>query len=569
MASLTNACGTFIDWNSATNTSDRAELGLAHTPQGGQQPPMPNWANNANSANEVFSLSRVTLDAVDWEPPIPLHAGTLPPFPTAIFPDWLAQFVDAVAVATQTPPDLPGMLALAVLATACAKTVEVEVRPGWIEPVNLYTIVALESASRKSAVFRAMVEPLLRYEQILQQKCQPVLTELETRRKILNERLRHLQKEAAKAHIEQRAEAEREALQVALELEALPHPSLPRLFADDVSPEALVQLLARNQGRMAVLSAEADIISIMLGRYGGAPNLEVFLKAHAGDPIRVDRVLRASERIDKPALTMGLTTQPTVIRGLILNDELNDRGLLARFLYAMPASLLGSRRSDAPPVPEEISDEYGAVMHRLLTLTHETTNDEQSIPHLLRLDGQAHSRIIGLQDWLEPQLPDHKELELIRAWAGKLAGTVARIAGLLHMADHVDDLSPWDVPITSDTVERAIRLGTTYLLPHAQAVFMEMGADPVIGGARYLLGWIEKRGVESFTKRDAFEATKGRFKRAAALDQPLQLLVDTGYIRLRPREATSRPGRKPSPRYDVNPYVHKRSHPTVRLGNRR
>src|SRR4029453_6157610 len=56
-----------------------------------------------------------------WEPPVPIGvAGELPSFPVEVLPGWLGEDVAAVATATQTPPDLAGMLALAVLATVAA-----------------------------------------------------------------------------------------------------------------------------------------------------------------------------------------------------------------------------------------------------------------------------------------------------------------------------------------------------------------------------------------------------------------------------------------------------------------
>jgi len=53
------------------------------------------------------------------------------------------------------------LLAIAVLATACQKKVVNRIRDSWLEPVNLFVIVALPPGNRKSAVFTDMVAPLL------------------------------------------------------------------------------------------------------------------------------------------------------------------------------------------------------------------------------------------------------------------------------------------------------------------------------------------------------------------------------------------------------------------------
>jgi replicative DNA helicase len=89
----------------------------------------------AEVAARLADTSTAAHGIQGWEPPIPFGAtGNLPAFPVEVLPGWLSEYVAAVATATQTPPDLAGMLALAVLATVAAGTVEVQPRPGWREP---------------------------------------------------------------------------------------------------------------------------------------------------------------------------------------------------------------------------------------------------------------------------------------------------------------------------------------------------------------------------------------------------------------------------------------------------
>lgn len=99
-----------------------------------------------------------------WPPLTPLSHFMPPDFPTSALPPWLADFVAALAVSTQTPVDLAGMLVLAITATACAKKVEVSVKSDYNEPVNLFIVVSLPSGNRKSAVFDALVKPIKAFE---------------------------------------------------------------------------------------------------------------------------------------------------------------------------------------------------------------------------------------------------------------------------------------------------------------------------------------------------------------------------------------------------------------------
>ena len=78
-------------------------------------------------------------------------------------------------------------------------------------------------------------------------------------------------------------------------------PEIPRIVADDATPEAATSLLAEQGGRLAIISAEGGIFDIIAGRYSGAiPNMDLWLKGHAGDPMRVDRKGRAPEYIESP-----------------------------------------------------------------------------------------------------------------------------------------------------------------------------------------------------------------------------------------------------------------------------
>ena len=108
--------------------------------------------------------------------------------------------------------------------------------------------------------------------------------------------------------------------------------------------------------------------------------------------------------------------------------------------------------------------------------------------------------------------------------------------------------------VCDDIVERAVKIGR-YLIPHAQAALAEMGTDPTVEEAKHVLRWIERKGVDTFTKREAFEGTKGRFRRVTALESALDLLLAQGYIREAESPERKGPGRRPSARYEVSPFL--------------
>ncbi len=144
----------------------------------------------------------------------------------------------------------------------------------------------------------------------------------------------------------------------------------------------------------------------------------------------------------------------------------------------------------------------------------------------------------------------------IRDWGAKLAGAVGRLAGLLHLAEHAGRSDPWTVPVSGVTMGHALELGR-YFIPHAKRAYGAMGADPVVEHAKRVIDWLGKRAnpETSWTERDCFNALRGTLATMDDLRPPLGLLERYGHITRAPREATEGPGRKPSPRYETNPYV--------------
>ena len=129
-------------------------------------------------------------------------------------------------------------------------------------------------------------------------------------------------------------------------------PVVPRLLADDATPEATASLLADHGGRIAVVSSEGGVFDTIAGRYSRAVNIDVYLKGHSGDTIRVDREGRPPQYIPRAALTVGLMIQPRVLESIAANRDFTGRGLLARFLYAQPVSRSAGAGPEPRPSPK-------------------------------------------------------------------------------------------------------------------------------------------------------------------------------------------------------------------------
>ncbi|MER7172628.1 YfjI family protein [Streptomyces mesophilus] len=482
-----------------------------------------------------------------WEEPIPLSGPRhLPPFPVHVFPAWLGEFVTAVAEETQTPLDLPGSIALSVLAAAAGGRAVVHVRGNWREPTNLYVVCALPPANRKSAVFALLTDPLYEAERQLKAQMAPAIVEAALTARLAREAADKAAAKAAGADADKREQLVSDAVGLAQTAESLTVPVEPLLLADDSTSETVTSLISEQGGRLAVMSAEGGIFDIIAGRYSGAPNMEVFLKGHAGDRLRVNRQTRR-EYIDHPALTIGLAVQPDVLRDIAKVRGFDGRGLLARFLYSMPVSLVGEREIVTDPIPESVRIRYERNVVTLTLALAEWTD-----PAVIQLSPEADKALIAYQQRVEPQLKVRGgALGHIANWAGKLAGAVVRTAALLHLAEHLD--TGHTKPVTVDTMQAAISIGE-YFTAHALAVFDVMGADPTVARARAVLEVLRTEGWQDVSRRDLFtKLSRSEFPNVTDLEPATTLLEEHGYLRAYQPERTGARGRPPAPRYRVHP----------------
>lgn len=332
--------------------------------------------------------------SVVWETPLPFDEYDLPTFPVDALPETVRRYVLAVAESTQTSVDMAAVEALGVVSLCSQEKYFIRGNADWAEPLNIYTVVILPPAERKSSVLSMMIRPVEEYEKEENSRrnagiieSQMVLSRLEKEKRSLVER-------ASKGKA-----TEEEVRAKAAEI-AKYEPVKPlRLFVDDVTSEKLTSVLAENKGRAAVVSAEGGIFDIISGLYSRNVNIDVFLKGHSGDTIRVDRIGRASESIIHPALTMVLAVQPEVLNGLMSNNTFRGRGLTARFLYAMPKSTVGSRSFSTKPIPEGVRARYQALIETILS----SDNEQEPIS----LDDGAREVLEDLFNEIEGRLKAH------------------------------------------------------------------------------------------------------------------------------------------------------------------
>jgi hypothetical protein len=471
-------------------------------------------------------------DADTWPDPEPLEPELThgPPFPVEVLPAWMAEAAVSCAESLQAPVDLPAILALGALSTVTMGHIEVHLpeSDGWVEPTNLYLVVALPPGEAKSPAFKMMLACVRQLETELLAERAPLIREAEVTREILAKKAKAAREAAALPG--KTAEDAKEAARLQYDAESVTVPNLPRLVADDATPEALVMLMATTGERIALQSSEGGLFDMMAGQYanpGKTSSLDIYLKGWSGDAINQDRAGRDAVSLAHPLVSVCVTPQPILVKRIGENPELAGRGVSARFLYSVPFSNVGGRdrtavrRRTNPGARQRYEEQVLAIGRRLASWV---------MPVRLNLAEAAADAFIDWDQEHEYRLAPGADLADMAEWFSKLRAAVLRMSGILHIAEGLDHREP----VSVETLERAFVLAD-YWIEHARCVHASWG-DPlnaVAGPARTLVKWAVEERLRSFTQREAYLKLRSQdhgVKISKAVEV-LEQLIELGWLR--------------------------------------
>ncbi|MED1856750.1 DUF3987 domain-containing protein [Brevibacillus reuszeri] len=539
--------------------------------------------NSPSKSDSEGQADKVSETSEEWPDIVEFEEYELPEFPTDIFPDWVRDYVEAIAESSQTPVDMAGMLVLAALATCIQRRYVIEIVPEFVEPLCLYVLVAMPPSNRKTKVFSEIIRPIRRYEKYLRSEFEVMSDERKVEIDILKAKEDELKKRMKKGEVD----VKHELSTIKSKIKTLQELYPPSLIKQDITAEGLIQALRQNQNRLGILSDESGVLDIASGLYtGGKTNIDIFLKGHTGSDYVYDRKGSEPAYLDRATITLGLAVQNEVLQEFVSKKVMRGRGFIARFLYSVPKSMVGYRKADGLPVPQHVKTNYDNNISKILewktggTVSDEVRNeslvefvkneiekdtidyDEDAPPQYLCLTEEAQAVYKQFYEDHEPRLhPDKGDLGGVNIleWSGKLVGHLMRIAGLLHVAENIDK-PRLPLAVEAFTVKRAIRLGD-YLISHARKAFGEASLGNNFEKQKKLLlallGKIPKEECENKrTKTDIWRLVKGKgFPNSADISKNLlDGLVERGYLR---NEYVKRGGKgADSIVYMINPKVY-------------
>jgi replicative DNA helicase len=486
-----------------------------------------------------------------WPDLVPVGYPDLPAFPVDALPRELRDYARAVSAETQTPVDAAAMLSLSVVSAVSMGKARAVGHPGHREELMLYVIVGMHSAERKTAVLNLLLEPVFEVERAMRQRQEPERLQKLAQVAKAKDDLKRLRREAAK---DDSTITDEQITAAMAEAEAEAVPPVGRLVLSTATPEALVEAMAENDGKIALFSDESSIFGVLAGRYagrGGSVDLDPFLHGYNAGRIRSARIGRRTGDVEHARLAMGLVVQPSAFDELSGVRDADGRGLLGRPIYSLPGRVAGTRvYGQQQAIDPMIKLAY---TERVRALGEVPT---PCSPVDLRCTPDALALYTAFANRHEPRLATDGDLAHIPSWAGKHVGAVLRIAALLTIwrSALTEPFAPSRCHIQPEDVEAAVLIGE-YLVPHALAALGAIGEPDWMKIAHRILSWLKRKEVAPWSERECFTALAGPRSRVQTMNDlrpALGALIERGYIRPCKPTAPTR-GRPASPNYETNP----------------
>jgi uncharacterized protein DUF3987 len=444
------------------------------------------------------------------------HAAAVP-FPVAVFPAPLRQFIHEVAAALPCPPDFVGVPMLALLGCAIGTSRVLRVKPGWIEGARIFAAVVADTGTKKSPALKLAAWPFYeRQRRLLRPYLAAVGVDAEAGTAASNP----LPARAAESTARQRPSTSTPCTG------NLSAP--PQLLTTDTTLEALIVLLAQNPRGVALIQDElsAWLRSMDLYRPSGrGADRQRWLSLWTGAPVIVNRKGRQPIVLDHPFVGVAGCLPPDVLHELS-DQRGREDGFIHRLLFGFPDPL--SVRWTNAAVSEPALHGYQQVCDRLWDVQGDVRQAGAGPPPPMELSFTASGRRAFIRfaqtlydELADPDLPVH----LRGPWA-KLDGYGARVALILHLCRfvcHETDSEDVDEP----SVRGMVRL-MAYFQAHAQRVYARLRHTRADQRAEQARRWIRTFGG-SCTVRELQRFRVAGVRRASEADKLVRDLIDLGY----------------------------------------
>ena len=472
------------------------------------------------------------------EGPLPLYRplAPAPEYPVQALGPVLAPAARAIAGQAQCAIACAANSVLAVASLAAQGRADALLpigQGGKRTPLSLYLLTVLESGERKSTADNFALKPVRDYERELAE------AEAGERQAWAVKQAAH---ETAAKELHRTLKKDRTALEAALhQLGPAPLPPLLSLIAPggDQTFEGLFRVYQGGRPSLAML---CDDGATFLGGHslkaenkaGTTANL---CRAWDGSKLERVRSLDGVSILYDRRLACHVMVQPGVAADFLSDRQFADQGLLARFLFAAPASLAGTMarlRSENPAdearataeAARDLAD-YNLAIGRLLRAPirwKQETNRAAGVDlDTLPLSDAAHALYVRFHNATMGAMGPGQSMDGIKPFASKLTENAVRIAGILSLV--ADDRA---TEIDAATLADAMTLAQFHA-DEALRLSDAASVSPALRQAEQLLRWLHSRFGDVIGLATIYQVGPKSLRNAKVAREAMQCLAEHGW----------------------------------------
>ena len=357
----------------------------------------------------------------------------------------------------QVPHEMVILPALSAISAACLGKYQVQIFSSWTEPLCLFTATIAPPGSRKTKACEFAFQPVFDLDREAAKRSEARKALIEERVNGLKNNKKAIDAEIKKTNYQNSPQLFQQAADLKIQIQELEDQAKTKsLIWQDVTPEAIIDAMQGNDGKIAILSDEGEFLQICSGRYSGdgKAQIEGILKAYYGSVIKQKRIGRGEISIESAQAVIGIMIQPRVWDDAMDDPEFRSKGFLGRFLYSRPPNVVGYREYKFEPETPGLKEAWRQAVERLWY------DDKKKN---ILFSGDALEDFMDWLQFVEYEQKIQGYLYGITDWASKIGGTVARIAAIFSLLTGEDCIS-------RQSARSAIALADTLLIPQALEV---------------------------------------------------------------------------------------------------
>jgi len=317
------------------------------------------------------------------------------------------------------------------------------------------------------------------------------------------------------------------------------------IFADDITIRSLIEVLADQNERIAIMNSEIGILRHLITAKNNSNYFDKILRLFNGDSITFDRSEKIRYTLNNPILSLYTATQIEPTRDLFINQHLHEIGCISRMWITIGDDRnIGYRTFENTEGVLNAQWYYQSVIHNVLDRIQRSKDKYE----LLHFDTDAEKAFKETRYEIERELQQGRSLNPILGWSKKLCNHISTLAAFIHLYEYPTENNT----ISHNTLINAIDISrwlSSNMISLTDFAFPEKSKDFFITIGKK----IYDKNFTSFTPRDIARLFSN--VNTEDVKHGIYTLMSHGAIYAHPDQTKNGPGRPSSKTYSADYYI--------------